>query len=38
MAYINCTKLKKSKGGYIVITGVGTNGFIVLVYPGGGLR
>ena len=24
------------KGEYIVITGVGTNGFIVSVYPGGG--
>ena len=26
------------KGEYIVITGVGTNGFIVSVYPGGGSR
>ena len=38
MAYINCTQLKKSKGEYIVITGVRTNGFIVSVYPGGGSR
>ena len=26
------------KGEYIVITGVGTNGFIVSVYPGGGSK
>lgn len=33
--YGGLEKIYLHKGEYIVITGVGTNGFIISVYPGG---